>query len=146
MYQKFIALGRVGKDVETRRLESGVTVSKFTLATSETYKDKDGQKQEKTEWHNCICFRSLAEIAEKYVKKGALLHVEGKVCYRSYDDKDGQKRYVTEINLDGFKMVGSGGSGEHATTSTNAPQNASNEPNTAVMVDGEPPMDDSLPF
>lgn len=76
---KVILIGNVGKDVETRYLESGTAVSTFSLATSETYKTKDGEKVTKTEWHNIVLWRGLAEVAEKYVKKGDPLYIEGKI-------------------------------------------------------------------
>ncbi len=103
---KVILVGNVGKDPEVRYLEKGVAVAKFPLATSETYKGKDGEKVTTTEWHNVVLWRGLAETVEKYVKKGSQLYIEGKIRTRTYDDKDGNKRYVTEIVADLMQMLG----------------------------------------
>lgn len=91
-----ILLGRVGKDPETKQLSSGKTVCNFSLATSEKFK-KDGEVIEQTEWHTIVAYGKLAEIIEKYVNKGDQIFVEGKIHYRSYQDKDGNKKYFTEI-------------------------------------------------
>jgi single-strand DNA-binding protein len=104
---KVILVGNVGKDPETRHLENGTPVCNFTMATSETYKDKAGQKVTQTEWHNIVMWRQLAEIADKWVKKGSQIYLEGKIRTRSYDDKDGNKRYVTEIVADTMQLLGS---------------------------------------
>ncbi len=89
MINKVILVGNVGKDPEVRHLESGVAVAQLPLATSETYKDKSGNKTTQTEWHNLVFWRGLADVVEKYVKKGDPLYIEGKIRSRSYDDKDG---------------------------------------------------------
>jgi single-strand DNA-binding protein len=104
---KVILVGNVGKDPEIRHLDSGVAVASFTLATSETYVAKNGDKVTSTEWHNIVLWRGLAEVAEKYVKKGKQLYIEGRIRSRSYEDKDGQKRYITEIYGDVMKLLGS---------------------------------------
>ena len=104
---KVILVGNAGKDPEIRHLDSGVAVASFTLATSETYTAKNGEKVTSTEWHNIVLWRGLAEIAEKYVKKGKQLYIEGRIRSRSYEDKDGQKRYITEIYGDVMKLLGS---------------------------------------
>ncbi len=103
---KVILVGNVGKDPEVRYLDSGVAVANFPLATSETYKNKQGEKVTNTEWHNIVVWRGLAEIVEKYVNKGAQLYIEGKIRTRSYDDRDGNKRYITEIVGDNMQMLG----------------------------------------
>ena len=100
-------IGNLGKDPETTHLESGVVVTKFSMATPESYKDKDGQKIDQTEWHNIVVWRKLAEIAEQYLKKGSLIYLEGKIKQRSWDDKDGKKVYMTEIILRNFEFCGS---------------------------------------
>ncbi|MES2285068.1 MAG: single-stranded DNA-binding protein [Bacteroidota bacterium] len=102
---KVILVGNLGKDPEVRHLEGGVAVASFTLATSESYKDKSGQLIEQTEWHNIKVWRGLAESAEKYLKKGMSIYVEGKLRTRSWDDKDGHKRYMTEIVGDTFTIL-----------------------------------------
>jgi len=95
----------VGKDPEVRYLENGVAVAKFPLATSESYKNKEGQKVDQTEWHNVVLWRGLAEVAEKYVRKGKLLYIEGKIRTRSYGDEN-NKKYITEIQADTMTMLG----------------------------------------
>lgn len=108
---KVILVGNLGKDPEVRHLEGGTAVASFTLATSETYKDKSGQRVEQTEWHNIVVWRSLAEIAEKYLKKGMSIYLEGKLRTRAWEDKDKVKRYTTEIIADTFTMLGKKESG-----------------------------------
>ena len=102
---KVILVGHLGKDPEVRHLDAGITVASFPLATSETY-NKDGKKIEQTEWHNIVMWRGLADIASKYLLKGKLVYIEGKLRTRSFVDKEGQKKYVTEIVADNFKILG----------------------------------------
>jgi single-strand DNA-binding protein len=104
---KVILVGNLGKDPEVRHLEGGAIVAKFPLATSETYKTKDGQKMDQTEWHNIVMWRGLAESAEKYLRKGTLIYLEGKIRTRSWEDKEGHKRFTTEIIADTMTMLGS---------------------------------------
>ncbi len=106
MLNKVILIGRLGKDPEIRQIESGVKVANFSLATDETFKDKSGEKKTHTEWHNLVLWRRQAEIAESYLRKGSLIYVEGRLRSRSWDDKDGNKKYITEILVDNFKMLG----------------------------------------
>lgn len=105
---KVILIGNVGKDPEVRYLEGGVAVASFTLATTERgYKTQSGvQIPDRTEWHNIIAWRGLAEIVEKYVRKGSPLYIEGKIRSRSWDDQNGIKRYVTEIYADNIELLG----------------------------------------
>ena len=103
---KIILVGNVGKDPETRYLEGGTAVCSFPLATSETYRNRDGERITTTEWHNVVLWRGLAEVAEKYVKKGSQLYIEGRIRTRSWDDRDGNKRYTTEIVGDNMQMLG----------------------------------------
>jgi single-strand DNA-binding protein len=103
---KVILVGNVGKDPETRYLEGGTAVCSFSLATSETYRNRDGEKVTNTEWHNIVLWRGLAEVAEKYVRKGSQLFIEGRIRTRSWDDRDGNKRYTTEIVGDNMQMLG----------------------------------------
>ena len=108
---KAIIVGRLGKDPEVRHLDSGVAVASFPVATSETYKDRTtGERRENTEWHNIVLWRGLAEVAEKYLKKGDQVYVEGKLRTRSWE-KDGITRYTTEIVGDSMNMLGGGGGG-----------------------------------
>jgi single-strand DNA-binding protein len=105
---KVILVGRLGKDPETRYMTNGEAVTNATLATSENWKDKNGEKQEKTEWHNLVFYRRLAEIAGEYLKKGAQIYVEGRIQTRKWQDKEtGKDRYTTEIIVNEMKMLGS---------------------------------------
>lgn len=103
---KVILVGNVGKDPDVRYLDNGVAVASFPLATSETYKDKTGEKHSSTEWHNIVLWRGLAEITEKYVKKGKQIYLEGKIRSRSWEDKEGNKRYITEVIGDNMQFLG----------------------------------------
>lgn len=103
---KVILVGNVGKDPETRYLDENTPVCKFPLATSEVYRNREGEKVEQTEWHNIVLWRGLARVAEQYVKKGSQLYIEGRIRSRSYDDRDGNKRYITEIIGDNMQMLG----------------------------------------
>ena len=106
---KVILVGNLGKAPEMRYTPQGTAVCTFSLATSERYKDRDGQQQEKTEWHNIVAWRGLAEICGKYLEKGKQIYIDGKIQTRSYDDRDGNKRYITEIVADNMQMLGSKG-------------------------------------
>jgi len=108
---KVILVGRLGKDPETRYMTNGEAVTNATLATSETWKDKSGEKQEKTEWHNLVFYRRLAEIAGEYLKKGSQIYVEGKLQTRKWQTKEGQDRYTTEIIVNEMTMLGGKSSG-----------------------------------
>jgi single-strand DNA-binding protein len=90
-------VGNLGKDPELKNLAAGTPVAKMTVATTETYRLKDGSSQMQTDWHNIIAWRGLASLAGQYLRKGSLVYIEGKIRYRQYEDKDGQKRHVTEI-------------------------------------------------
>lgn len=117
MFNKVTLIGRLGNDPEIRHLEGGVAVARISLATNEYYKDKDGNPQETTEWHNVVMWRDLAERAEKQLKKGSLVFVEGKVSYRKYTGQDNVERYVTDIVASMFRNLerreGGGGLGEN---------------------------------
>ena len=102
---KVILVGHLGKDPEVRHLDGGVSVASFPLATSETY-TKDGKKVEQTEWHNVVMWRGLADIASKYLQKGKLVYIEGKLRTRSFEDKEGNKKYTTEVVAENFTMLG----------------------------------------
>jgi single-strand DNA-binding protein len=108
---KVILIGRLGKDPETRYMTNGEAVTNATLATSENWKDKSGEKQEKTEWHNLVFYRRLAEIAGEYLKKGSQIYVEGKLQTRKWQTKEGQDRYTTEIVVNEMTMLGSKSTG-----------------------------------
>ena len=135
---KAILVGNLGKDPEIRTLDSGAKVATFPLATTETYKDRDGNRQENTEWHNVVLWRGLADVAERFLKKGNSVYVEGRIKTRSWDDKDGNKRYTTEIVGDNMTMLGGrqggGGSADPGPSQVNEPAAPAASP------------DDDLPF
>jgi single-strand DNA-binding protein len=143
---KVILVGNVGNDPEIRHLEGGTPVANFRLATSENYTNRSGEKVTQTEWHNIVLWRGLAEVTEKYVKKGAQLYIEGKIRTRSWDDKDGNKRYTTEIVADVMQMLGkrSESSGENPQNQSAPGAYTSAAGNNDIPSPAEP--DDDLPF
>lgn len=134
---RVILVGYVGKDPEVKTLDGGVKVAKFSMATNETYKDKDGKSVTNTEWHNIVVWRGLAETVEKYVKSGKLLYIEGKLKTESYE-KDGIKRYTTNVVCENFRFLGANTSkdGNEA-----APTEAQNQDTNFTTEPG-----DELPF
>ena len=139
---KVILVGNLGKDPEVRHLEGGAVVANFPLATSESYKDRSGNRVDQTEWHNVVVWRGLAEVAEKYLKKGNQVYVEGKIRTRSWDDKDGVKRYNTEIVADQMTMLGKkdeNNMGGGMTNNQSAPSASSSPANNMTE-------EDDLPF
>jgi single-strand DNA-binding protein len=106
---KVILVGNLGKDPELRYTPAGAAVASFSLATTERYKDKSGEWVDKTEWHNIVVWNKLAEICGKYLHKGKQIYIEGRIQTRSYDDRDGNKRYITEIVGDQMQMLGRAG-------------------------------------
>jgi single-strand DNA-binding protein len=151
---KVILVGNLGKDPEVRYLESGVAVASFSIATSESFKDRTtGERKTQTEWHNVVLWRGLAEVAEKYLKKGNQIYVEGKLRTRQWQDKEGNTRYTTEIVGDNMTMLGGrpegGDSGGGFNNQTSAPaQNtpaAEKKPATDDLASSDNDMDD-LPF
>src|SRR5512146_2225948 len=112
---KVILIGNLGKDPEVKYTPSGTPVAKFTLATNERYKDKDGNWQDRTEWHNIVAWQRLAELAGEYLKKGRSVYIEGRLQTRSWDDKEsGQKKYRTEIVAQDLVLLGGRGEGEES--------------------------------
>lgn len=103
---KVILIGNVGKDPDIRHLESGASVASFSLATSEVFRDRNGERKETTEWHNIVAWRQLADLAANYIKKGTQIYVEGSIRTRSWDDQNGQKRYTTEIIANTIQLLG----------------------------------------
>ena len=140
---KVMLIGNVGKDPEPRHLENGTMIVTITVATTERYKDRNGEVKEQTEWHNVVCWRSLAEIVDKYVRKGTQLYIEGKLRSRSWEDQNGQKRYVTEIVADVLRLLGRKPEQQAAigATGATAPKLAPIDPMEGVGA----PLDD-LPF
>jgi single-strand DNA-binding protein len=110
---KVMLIGNLGKDPELRYTTGGVAVATFSLATNESWKDQDGNQQERTEWHNIVAWRKLAEISGEYLKKGRKVYIEGRIQTRSYDDRNtGAKRYITEIVADNLLLLDPRGAGE----------------------------------
>lgn len=112
MLNKTQLIGRIGKDPDVKFTSTGDAVTNLSLATSETWKDKDGQRQQKTEWHRLVAFRKQAEIMGQYCTKGKLIYVEGKLTYRNWEDKDGVKHTTTEIQVQNFDLLESKGNGD----------------------------------
>jgi single-strand DNA-binding protein len=145
---KVILVGRLGKEPEVRNLDNGAIVANFSIATSESYKDRTtGEKKEVTEWHNIVVWRGLAEVAQKYLHKGDLVYIEGKLRTRSWE-KDGVTRYTTEVVADNMTMLGSrGGSGGGGYSSGDSgargTERASSESYSAPAADNST---DDLPF
>ncbi len=102
---KVTLIGNLGKDPDVRVLEGNIPVAKFSLATTETFRDKSGQAQSQTEWHTVVLWRGLAELAQAYLRKGSLVYLEGKISYRHYDDAQGGRHYVTEIIAESLLML-----------------------------------------
>jgi single-strand DNA-binding protein len=139
---KVILVGNLGKDPEVRHLENGATVANFPLATTETYKDKNGNKQEQTERHNIVLWRGLAQVAENYLSKGSQVYIEGKIRSRSWQDKEGNPRYTTEIVGDNMTMLGGRSDNSPAKEAETV---AKSKPADATVNEGEE-ADDDLPF
>lgn len=139
---KVILIGNVGKDPDVRHLENNVTVARFTLATSESYKKSTGEVVKTTEWHNIVIWRGLAQVVEKYVKKGTLIYIEGKIRSRSYDDKEGNKRYITEIQADNLTLLSRKDNSENNQQTANQDETENVNPYDNVQ---QSPTDD-LPF
>jgi single-strand DNA-binding protein len=148
---KVILVGNLGKDPETRYMPSGSAVTNLTLATSESWKDKQsGEQQERTEWHKVAMFGRLAEIAAEYLRKGSQVYIEGKLRTRKWQDKEGKDRWTTEIVADEMQMLGSKGSGAGASAGAGAMGGAAagGSGRAAVNDSGGPPgdFDDDIPF
>jgi|SRR3989304_5907306 len=135
---KVILVGNLGADPEMRYTPGGMAVANFKLATSENFKDKEGNKQTKTEWHKVVAFGKLAEICGEYLSKGKQVYIEGKIQTRSWEDKDGNKKYTTEIVVNIMQMLGGRGTEAGAGAAASAAD---------VTADEIPPSDiDDVPF
>ena len=150
---KVILVGNLGKDPETRYMPSGSAVTNLTLATSESWKDKQtGENQERTEWHKVAMFGKLAEIAAEYLRKGSQVYIEGKLRTRKWQDKEGKDRWTTEIVADEMNMLGGKGggasAGERAPAGAAGGGGSSGGGRAAVNDSGGPPgdFDDDIPF
>ncbi len=152
---KAILVGNLGKDPELRYTPSGAAVCTFSIATTEKFKNRNGEQQERTEWHNIVVWAGLAEICGKYLTKGKQVYIEGRIQNRSYDDRDGNKRYISEIVASEMQMLsrsgdagggGGGGGGYQASAPASAPATA---PAVGSTGPDEPPPfnpDDDIPF
>lgn len=152
-FNKVILVGNVGKDPEIRRFENNTKAS-FSLATSETYTPRGGDKVTQTEWHNIVAWRRLADLAENYIRKGSQILVEGKLRYRSYDDRDGIKRYIVEVEADVIQLLGrkpdsqnqqSTGQDNRYSSGSNNSQSESSDNDVSEDLTTRDPADD-LPF
>jgi single-strand DNA-binding protein len=142
---KVILIGRLGKDPEVRKINATTTVCNFPLATNESYKNQDGSYTEQTEWHNIVMWRGVAERAERILKKGSTIFVEGKLRTRSWEDKENHKRYTTEIVVENFQLLDKREPGSNPHTS--GTENKTNtETSTSTETVTEPNFDDDLPF
>ena len=146
MLNKVILIGRLGRDPEVRYMPNGEAVCNFSVATSESWKDKNGQRQEATEWHNVTMYRKLAEIAGQYLTKGSQVYIEGKIKSRKYTDKNGIERTAYDIIANEMKMLGGGNDGQqaqsaHAETPTPPHRQAQAAPAAPVE-----DIDDDIPF
>lgn len=153
---KVILVGNLGRDPETRYMPDGGAITNFSIATTDTWKDKAGEKQEKTEWHRISTFQRLAEIAGEYLKKGSQVYIEGRLQTRKWTDKDGVEKYTTEIIADKMQMLGSrqgmggdgGGGGDSARSSSGGAPSGAAKP-AASAKGGAAKFDDfedDIPF
>jgi len=137
---KVLLIGNLGKDPEVRYMPNGDAVANCSIATTEIYKDKNGDKQDKTEWHNITMYRKLAEIAGQYLKKGSQVYLEGKIQTRKWQDKEGADRYTTEIICDEMKMLGGRTEGQQQT------QQQAPAPRRAAQPKPVDEFEDDIPF
>jgi single-strand DNA-binding protein len=152
---KVILVGRLGKDPEVRFTSGGQAVANFTMATDYSYKDRNGERQKRTEWHRIVAWRKLAEIVQQYLKKGSLIYIEGRIETREWQDKEGQKRYTTEIIANEMRMLGGKGDGMAAGAGATAPAGAARAEDFDHASPAEEPMgggpapeisDEDIPF
>lgn len=144
---KVILIGNLGKDPEVRRLENGAVVAHFPLATSETFVDKNtGERRETTDWHNIVLWRGLAEVAEKYARKGQKIYIEGKIKTRSWTDKDGITRYTTEILADEMTMLSPRSDSNQSANPSPPPYPTEPASNNPSPMDLNTNFEDDLPF
>lgn len=140
---KVILVGNLGQDPELRYTPNGAAVTTLSVATNEVWKDNDGNKQERTEWHRVVLWRRLAEIAGEYLKKGSKVYIEGRLQTRSWEDKEGVKKYITEIIADALTMLDSKSDGGRVSGGPPPPSDAEAPP---VPEAGAPADEDDLPF
>lgn len=148
MVNKVTLIGNLGRDPEVRRLENGAVVAKFSVATNENYRDKNGEWQTQTEWHDVVAWRHLAERAERDLTKGKLVYIEGKLSHRKYQDKDGNDRYITEVvanNLRSLERKEGSGSFQ-PNMPTEEPATVSTAPSPTKDNTNDDAGEDDLPF
>jgi single-strand DNA-binding protein len=149
---KAILVGRLGRDPETRYTSGGQAVCNFTMATDETYKDRNGERQKRTEWHRIVVWGKQAEIAQQYLHKGSLIFLEGRIQTRQWDDREGQKRTTVEIVANNFRMLGGRGEGGMAAGAGAGASVGEAEPQAAAAAAGAEEMpsteisDEDIPF
>jgi len=149
---KAILVGRLGRDPETRYTSGGQAVCNFTLATDETYRDRNGERQKRTEWHRIVVWAKQAEIAQQYLHKGSLVFVEGRIQTRQWDDREGQKRTTVEIVATNFRMLGGRGEGGMAAGAGAGAGSGEIEPQAAAAAAGAEDLpspeisDEDIPF
>lgn len=144
---KVILIGNLGKDPEIRHLENGATVGNFSIATSETYTDRaTGEKRESTDWHDVVVWRGLAEITEKFLKKGSKVYVEGKLKKRSWQDKEGNTRYTIEVVADELTILSRPDSTERTQSTSQFSNEGIPTAPTSLPEFGNDPVEDGLPF
>lgn len=141
---KAMLIGRLGQDPEVRYTQSNTAVANFSLATNERFKDRNGEWQERTEWHRIVAWGRTAEICQEYLKKGSLVYVEGPIQTNEWEDKEGQKRYTTEIKAQFMRMLDSRGDQPGGGGAPSKP--GKNTPASAEIDDSFDDMDDDLPF
>ncbi len=141
---KVILVGRLGRDPETRYTSSGQAVCNFTMATDESYRDRAGERQKRTEWHRIVVWSKQAEIAQQYLRKGSLLYIEGRIQTRQWDDREGQKRTTVEIVANNFRMLG--GRGDAAAPGASPGGDAGAQAPAAEDVPVSEVSDEDIPF
>ena len=146
MLNKVILIGNLGRDPEVRYLPSGDAVANFSIATSENWKDRNGQRQERTEWHNISMFGRLAEIAGQYLKKGSKVYIEGRIQSRKYTGKDGIERTAYEIIGNEMKMLGGKAEGSSESANTAEPPAPPRRQDSAAPAQPVDDIDNDLPF
>ncbi|MDR0420872.1 MAG: single-stranded DNA-binding protein [Prevotellaceae bacterium] len=146
---KVMIIGNAGKDPEIRHLDNGVSVVTLPVATTERYKDKNGETKEQTEWHNVVFWRQLAEFIEKYVRKGSQLFIEGRLRTRNWEDQSGNKKYLTEIVADNVRLLGRRPENNNHNNNggaNNVIENQATETKAEDIIISEPDDNDDLPF
>ena len=147
---KVILVGHLGRDPELRYTQNGQAVANFSLATSESYSKRDGEREDRTEWHRIVAWGRLAEICGEYLSKGRQIYIEGRIQTREWEDREGEKRRTTEIVAREMQMLGRRGetntSYDDSGTTASGPSASSTTPSSTAADAGTPPPDDDIPF